>query len=101
MYNAVQKCHLDPLDKSKDSSMLSKTNNVTHTNGINLSSQENQDYNNRHDQQLITCKHDDNWGYYNQSDQQFIDCKHNGGREQVNTELVADIVLEEEENSFY
>ena len=41
--DAVQKCQLDPPNKSKDSNMLSKTNNVTHANGINLSSQENQD----------------------------------------------------------
>ena len=35
-----------------------KKNNVTHVNDINLLSQENQDYYNRHDQQLITRKHD-------------------------------------------
>ena len=40
----AQKCQLDPLDKSKDSNMLSKTNNVTHTTDIDLLSQENQDY---------------------------------------------------------
>ena len=34
--DAVQKCQLDPSDKSKDSNMLSKTNNVTHANGIDL-----------------------------------------------------------------
>ena len=61
--------------------MLSKTNNVTHGNGINLLSQENKDYYNRHDQQLITCKHDGGQGYCNQSDQQFIARKHNGGLE--------------------
>ena len=32
----AQKCQLDPLDKSKDSNMLSKTNNVTHTTDIDL-----------------------------------------------------------------
>ena len=39
--DAVQKCQLDPLDKSKDLNMLSKTNNVTHANGIDPFSQEN------------------------------------------------------------
>ena len=33
--DVVQKCQLDPLDKSNDSNMLSKTNNVIHANGIN------------------------------------------------------------------
>ena len=56
--DAVQKCQLDPSDKSKNSNMLSKTSNVTHTNDINLSSQENQDYDNQHDQQIMTRKHD-------------------------------------------
>ena len=36
MCNAVQKCQLYPLDKPKDSNMLSKTNNVTYVNGIDL-----------------------------------------------------------------
>ena len=36
MCDADQKCQFDPLNKSKDSNMLSKTNNVTYTNGINL-----------------------------------------------------------------
>ena len=39
--DAVQKYQLDPLDKSKDSNMISKTNNVTYMNGIDLLSQEN------------------------------------------------------------
>ena len=55
VYDAVQKCQLASSDKSKDSNMLSKTNNVTHANGIDLLSQENQDYYNRNYQQLITC----------------------------------------------
>ena len=98
---AVQKCQLDLLDKSKDLNLLSKTSNVTHMNSIDLLSQENQDYYNWHDQQLTTYKYDVGWGYYNQSDQQFIICKHNSGLEQVNTELVPDIVLEENEDWFY
>jgi len=36
-----QKCLLDPSDKSKDSNVLSKTNNTTHTKDIDLLSQEN------------------------------------------------------------
>ena len=56
---STQKCQVDPLDKSKDSSMLSKTNNTTHAKGINHLSQENQDHYNQHDQQFIACKHDD------------------------------------------
>ena len=36
----AHKCQLDPSDKSKDSNMLSKTNNVTHAKDINLLSQE-------------------------------------------------------------
>ena len=35
MFDAGQKCHLDPSDKSKDLNVLSKTNNVTHANSIN------------------------------------------------------------------
>ena len=63
--DAVQKCRLDPLDKSKDSNMLSKPNNVTHSNGIDLLSQNNQDYDNQHHQQLMTYKHDGGQGYCN------------------------------------
>ena len=59
-------------------SVLSKTSNVTHTNDINISSQENEDYHNQHDQQLVTSKHDCSQGHHNQSDSQFIYCKHNG-----------------------
>ena len=81
--------------------MLSKTNNVTYANGIDLLSQENQDCYNQHDQQLITCKYDGGQGYYNRSDQQFITRKHNGGLEQVNTELVPAIVLKEREEWIY
>ena len=54
---------------------------MTHTKGINLLIQENQDY-------------------YNQHDQQFIAHKYNGGLEQVTIELVPDIILEEEDG-FY
>ena len=50
VYHLAQKCQLDPLNKSKNSNMLSKTNNVTHTKDINISSQENQDYYNQHAQ---------------------------------------------------
>ena len=63
-----------------------------------LLSQENQEYYNQHDQQLIPCKHDGGSGYYNQSDQQFLVYKHNVGLEQVNTELIPSIVLEEKED---
>ena len=49
---------VSPSNKSKNSNILSKTTNVTYTNDINLLSQENQDYDNWHDQQLMTCKHD-------------------------------------------
>ena len=65
--DAVQIYQLDPLDKSKNLNMLSKTGNVTHTNGIKLSSQENQDYGNWHDEQLITRKHDGGQGYHNRN----------------------------------
>ena len=85
--DAVQKYQLDPSDRSKDSNMLSKRNNLTHTNGIDLSSQENQDYDNQHDQQLMTRKHDGGQGHHNQSNPQSIAYKHNGGVEQVNTEF--------------
>ena len=62
--------------------MLSKTNNVTHTTGINLLSQKNQDY-------------------YNRRDQQYIACKYDSGIEQITLELVPNIILEEEEDGFY
>ena len=52
-----------------------------------LLSLENHDYDIRHDQQIMTCKHDGGQGYCNQSDSQFIAHKHNDGVEQVNTEL--------------
>ena len=100
MCDAIQKCQLDPLDKFKDSNMLSKTNKVTHANGINLSSQENQDYNNQHDQQLMTRKHDGGQGYYNQSNPQLIAHRHNGGVEQVNTELVLTLSWKKRKNGF-
>ena len=48
--------------------MLSKTKNVTkHANGNDFISQENQDYDNQHDQQLMICKHDGGQRYCNQS----------------------------------
>ena len=81
--------------------MLSKTNNVTHTNDINLLSQENQDYDNQYDQQLLTRIHDGGWGHHNWSNPQFIPHKHNGGVERVTTELEPDSVLEEKEEWFY
>ena len=43
-----------------------------------LLSQENQDFNNQHDQQLMTCKHDTGQGHHNPSDTQSttsVDCK--------------------------
>ena len=43
-YDLAQNYQLDCSNKSKDSNILSKTNNVTHTKGINLLSQDNQDY---------------------------------------------------------
>ena len=81
--------------------MLSKTNNVTNTNGINLSSQKNQDYYNQHDLQLITHKHVGGWGYYNQNDQRFIASKQNGDPERVTNELVPNIILDEEEEESF
>ena len=83
--DAVQKCQLNPSNKSKHSNMLSKTNNVTHTNDIYNRSQENQDYNNQHDQQLMTCKHNGGQRHHNRSNPQSIVHKQNGGIEQVNT----------------
>ena len=81
-YDLAQNYLLDSLNKSKDSNILSKTNNVTHTKGINLLSQEHQDY-------------------YNQGVQQFIACKYYGGLEQVIIDLVPNFILEEEEDCFY
>ena len=81
-YILVQNHQLDFSNKSKDSNILSKTNNLTHTRGIDLSSQEIQDYYNRHDQQ-------------------FIDHKYDGGLEQDTFELVPNIILKEEEDNFY
>ena len=95
--DSAQKCQLDPLDKSKDPNMLSKTNNVTYAKDIDFLSQQSQDYYNQHDQQFISRKHDGGRGYYNQSDQQLFARKHKGGLEQVTIELVPNIILEEEE----
>ena len=58
--------------------MLSKTSNATHTTDINLSSQENQDYDNQYDQQTMTPKHDASQGHHNQSNPwstKSADCK--------------------------
>ena len=49
-YDLAQNYHLNFSNKFKDLNILSKTNNVTHTKVINLSSQENQDYYNQRDQ---------------------------------------------------
>ena len=65
-------------------------------NGIDPLSQENQDYNNRHDQQLLTRKYDGCQGYCNQSDPQFTTYKHNSGVERINIELVPNSVLKKE-----
>ena len=76
--DTVQKCQLDPLNKSKSLNMLSKISNATHTNDINLISKENQDYDNQHDQKPMTCKHEADWGYHNRSNPQSTksaDCK--------------------------
>ena len=76
--DGVQKCYLDPSNKFKNSNILSKTSNVAHINDIHLLSQENQDYNNQHDQQLMTQKHDAGQGNHKQSDPQSTksaDCK--------------------------
>ena len=81
-YNLAQNYQLDSWNKFKDLNILSKTNNVTHTNSTDLLSQENQDY-------------------YNYYDQQFIARKYDGSLEQVTIELVPQIVLEEEEDAFY
>ena len=70
--DAVQKFQLDPLDKSKNSNMSSKTSNVTNTNDIYILSQENQDCDNQHDQQLMTYKHSDGQGQHNQNNTQFV-----------------------------
>ena len=73
---------------------------MTHTNDINLTSQENQDYNNQYDQQLMTYKHNGGQGHHNQSNPQSIADKHNGGVEQINTKLEPNSVLEEKKEWF-
>ena len=65
------------------------------------SSQEIQDYDNQHDQQLMTHKHDASQGHHNQSNPQFIAHKYNSGVERVNTELEPNNVLEEKEEWCY
>ena len=50
-----------------------------------LLSQEDQDYNNRHDQKLMTCKHDTGQGHHNPSDPQFtifVECKLSIGKDE-------------------
>ena len=74
---------------------------MTQTKGINLVTQENQDYYKQHDQHFIACKHNGGQEYYNQRDQQFITRKYDGGLEWVNIELVPNIILKEEEYGFY
>ena len=96
----AQKYQLDPSDKSKDSNMLLKTNNVTYTKDINLLSQENQDCYNWHNQQVVTRKHDGGREYYNQSDQQCIAYKRNGGLGRDTIELAPNSILEEEKEGF-
>ena len=81
--------------------MLSKTNNVTHTNDIYLLNQENQDYDNQHDQQLMPCKHDGGRGHQNRSNPQSIAHKHNDGVKRFTTELEPNNVLEEKEEWLY
>ena len=85
-YDLPQNYELHFLDNSNALNKLSKANNVTNnaanTPAINILNQENQDY-------------------YNQQDPQYIGWKYNGGLEQVTIELVPDIILEEEEDSFY
>ena len=101
MCDEVQKCQLNPLDKSKNSNMLSKTNNVTNTNDINLSSEQNKNSDNLHDLQLMTRKPDGGQEHHNQSNSQFIAHTRNGGVDWVSTELEPDSVLEEKEEWFY
>ena len=69
---------VDSLNKFKNLSILSETNNITNTIGTDLLSQESQDY-------------------YNWRDQQYIAWNYDGGLEQVNLESVPNIILEEEE----
>ena len=73
----------------------------THTNDIYLLSQENQDYNNQHDQQLTTHKHGGGQGRHNQKDTPSIVHKHNGGVQWVKNESETNSNLEEKEEWFY
>ena len=50
---------------------------------------------------MIARKHDGGQGYYNRSDQQFIARKQDSGLERVTIELVPNLILEKEEDSFY
>ena len=81
-YDSAQNYQLDSLNKSNDLNISSKTNNMIYAKGIDLLSQENQDY-------------------YNWRDQQSIAHKYDKGLEQVTIKLVLKIILEERENGFY
>ena len=100
-YYLAYKYQLDSLNKFKDLNILSKNNNTTNVKDIDLLNQENQDYYNQHHQQFIARKHDGDPEYYNWHDQQFIACKYNSGLKQVTIELVPNIIMEEEKDSFY
>ena len=81
---------LNFLDNFKDWNILLKVNNVTNnaenTPAINILNQEHQGYYNQRDHQSI---------------QQYIGYKYNDGLEQITLELVPNIILEEEEDSFH
>ena len=83
-----------PQEQIQEFKYVIKTSNVTHTNDINILFQENEDYHNQHDQQLITHKHDGGQGHHNQSNLQFIAHKHNSGVKRVNNESEPNSVLE-------
>ena len=74
------------MDNFKDWNILPKTNDVTNnvanTPAIDILNQEHQNY-------------------YNWRIQLYIGCKYNGSLEQIIIELVPDIILEKEENSFH
>ena len=85
-YDLHQNYQLDSPKQFKGSNILPKTCNVTKnvssTSATNILSQEIQEYHNRRNHQYIACKYDD-------------------GLEQVTLELVPNIILEEEKDSFY
>ena len=78
-----------------------KTSNMTHTNDSNLLSQENQDYDIQHDQQLMTHKHDGGQRHHNQNDPQSIARKNNSGVERFNTEFEPNSVFKKKAEWFY